>query len=307
MDMSSVIVQMEVLFIIMATGFLLAKLKLFTDEIVSSLSKFFTAIIFPCLIMNSIINSSVEISGSEAMMYLLYSLMALVAVIPLAYLTPMLIRPKKEHISLYRFMIICVNVGFVGFPVAQAAYGDLALFYLGIYVVIGNLFVFTVGIAVLTGGRSDMNFKKLLTTPILIITVISFLLFLLGVRLPSPVSDTCSALAGVAIPLGMLIVGATLGKIPIKNVFTEWRLYPFCILKLIAAPLLTWFVMKFFVADKAALGCLVIAAAVPAAALCSMLATQYDKDDILASKTIFLTTLFSMVTMPLMLYSLKLL
>ncbi|MGE4483936.1 MAG: AEC family transporter [Oscillospiraceae bacterium] len=307
MDLGAVITQMEVLFIILAIGYIVAKIGVFDETMVSSLSKFFSAIVFPSLIINSILGGSASITGNTAVFYLLLAVLSLVILIPIIFVTPYILRTKKEHSSVYRFMIICVNIGFVGYPVAQAAYGEESFFYLGLFMVVGTLYLFTFGIVVLTEGEGKLDIKALLKTPVLIITVVSFILFLFGFKLPSPLYETCSTLAQVAVPLGMLIVGATLGALPVKDVFTEWRLYPFSIIKLILIPVVTWLILRMFTADKLILGTLVITSAVPAASLCPIIARQYGKDEVLSAKGVFLTTVLSMLTMPVLLFVLKLL
>jgi len=308
MDMTNIFIQMAILFIIMVAGFMSVKLKAFDETIIKSLSIFFSSFIFPALVINSILNSSAELTGSEAVTFLLLSLLTLSLAVPVAILVPVILRVQPDKASVYRFMMICVNVGFVGYPVAQAAYGEAAAFYLGLFIVMGNFFTFSVGILLLTGQRGEISFKKILTqSPIMIVTVICFVLFIFGFKLPGPIHDTVEALSNVAVPLGMIIVGATLGTIPFKSVVTDWRLYIFAFVKLIVLPVITFLILRNLIPEKVPLGCLVIAAGLPVAAICSVISAQYKKDSALASKSILITTLFSMVTLPAILYFFKLL
>jgi predicted permease len=132
--------------------------------------------------------------------------------------------------------------------------------------------------------------------------VASVLIFAFKLTMPKIVSDTASLVGHMTTPGAMLVIGSTLAEIPFREVFSEKRLYPVIVVKLVAIPVATWLILHFFVTDPTALGVLVVEAAMPTATAAAMLSLQYGGNAKLASKGVFLTTLFSVVTIPLLLY-----
>lgn len=296
------ITQMEVLFLIMAIGYIASKLGVITETVSHCISKMFTTVILPFMMFDSMLNGDVTVTGQEAFYFLFLVLIAFVILLAVALPVKQMMRDTPENSGIYRFMVAFTNVGFVGYPVANAIYGTASYLYLALYCIGLNIFMFSVGIMFVSVGQGKVQIKRILLNRILLITVSAFILFLLGVRLPSPLAETCTIMTKIGVPAGVLVVGSSLGRIPFKEVFNQWKLYPVIFIRLIVAPLMTWFVLHLFVHDDMMLGILTICAALPTAAFCSMLSIEYGSDEILASKGVFLTTLFSMVTIPLLVF-----
>jgi len=100
----------------------------------------------------------------------------------------------------------------------------------------------------------------------------------------------------------MLIVGITLAQVPVRHVFSEWRLYPLAFVKLLVVPFVVWLIFRQFIADELMLGVLVVLSAMPTAANVAMLAIEYKGNSRIASSGVFLTTLLSGATVPLVVY-----
>ena len=110
-----------------------------------------------------------------------------------------------------------------------------------------------------------------------------------------------STLAGATIPLSMLIIGTSLGAISVRAALADWRVYVVSAVRLLVCPLLTWLVLRPFVSG-ALLGIPVLLAACPSAMVVTALCLQYDRSDAFASKCIFLNTILSAVTIPLLIW-----
>ena len=107
-------------------------------------------------------------------------------------------------------------------------------------------------------------------------------------------------LSDACIPLSMMCIGLSLGNVSIKDAFIHPRIYGMNFMRLVAAPIAVWFVLHFFITDIVMLGSIVIVAACPPAVVCAILGMDYGRDGVEASETIFVGTVLSMFTIPLL-------
>ena len=315
MDIQVIISQMAVLFILIAVGYIVGKIKMLTPDGVKTLSKIVLNISTPSMILYSVLSDTGSITGSNTayfmfMILLLYILFFLIA-IPAGRVLGRL-RPDEQCVpgseqsgsangGLYSFMIVFGNVGFMGFPVAHAIFGAESMFYVALVNVVFNILAYSVGIIMISEKGGKVNFKVLLNATF-ISSLISFTIVFTGFRAPLIITDTVRIASGLNTPCAMLVIGATLAQVPAKDVFTKWRLYPVAFLKMVVVPVITWLVFKQIVTDELLLGVLVVLSGMPIAAAVAMIAVEYGGDERVASSGVFLTTLISSVTIPLVVY-----
>ena len=301
MNMSAIITQMTILFIILAAGYAANKFKIMTAESNKLISKLVINIAMPCTILSSILSGQVTATGVDAAYFMLLSLGAYLLVFIIAVPLPRLLRAPKSDGGLYRFMITFGNVGFMGFPIIQSIFGIGAVFYVTIFNIAFNVLSFSVGIIMVSGKGTKLNLK-LLINPTMVVSLLTIVIFYTKLSVPVIMKDAVELVGRMTTPSAMLIIGSSLACIPIKEVFTEFRIYPMTLIKLIIIPVLTWLILHLFVTDQLMLGVLVALSAMPTATNATMLSMEYGGNDQLASKGVFLTTLFSVVTMPLLLF-----
>lgn len=301
MNFSSIIAQMMVLFLILAVGYAGNKAKILNADSNRHISRLILNITMPCTVLYSVMNGNFNTTGREALVFMLFTLVSYAIIYLIAWPVPRLLRFPREDAGIVRFLLAFGNVSFMGYPVIQAIYGDGALFYVTLLGIPFNLLLFSVGMILTSGKREKLNIKLFLT-PTLFATVASVLIFAFKVTTPKLIVDATSLVGHMTTPGAMLIIGSTLADIPIRDVFSEKRIYPIAVIKLILIPVVTWLVLKFFVFDTQMLGVLIVEAGMPTATAATMLSLQYGGNDKLASKGVFLTTLFSVVTIPLLLY-----
>ncbi|MCW5336067.1 AEC family transporter, partial [Pseudomonas aeruginosa] len=103
-------------------------------------------------------------------------------------------------------------------------------------------------------------------------------------------------------PLAMLLMGATLAAMNVKEIFNDWRVYPYAVIKQLGLPLLMWPLLKWVIKDPFILGITFLLAAMPVANMSVLFATEYHRDEKLAAKNVFITTLLSIITVPMVIY-----
>jgi predicted permease len=301
MNVSSILTQMAVLFIIMAVGYAANKWKVLTGESNKLLSKLVMNIAMPCTILHSVLSGEVTATGRDAAVFMLMSAVSFALFFLLAAFLPQLVRAPRDDRGILRYMVVFGTVGFMGFPVIQSIFGTGALFYVTIFNVVFCVLSYSVGILMVSGKDGKMN-PMMLLNPTMIASVLTVVLFLTKPAVPGVLSDAVGLIGQLTTPSAMLVIGSTLALIPIKEVFGELRLYPLAAVRLLAAPVLTWFVLRLLISDPLMLGVLTVLAAMPAATNAAMMSMEYGGNEKLASKGVFLTTLLSLVTLPLILY-----
>lgn len=299
--MMTVVTQMAVLFIMLVVGYAANRGKVLGPESNRVLTSLVMNITMPCMVLGSVLGSEIQISGGDTLLFMLFVLLSFAAMFLLGLLVPRVLRVSGEDVGVYRFMVMFSNVGFMGYPIAQALYGQEAVFYVSLYNIVFNVLVFSMGVSYISGASGKVNWRQIIN-PAMVATVAAIVIYALKISLPAVLLLPIQYMGNVTTPVAMLIVGSTLAGMPLKEVFNDWRVYPFAAVSLLVLPVAVWLLFRPFVQDVFMLGVLVLLAAMPGASVSTMLCVQYGRNDRLASKTVFITTLFSVLTVPLLVY-----
>ena len=291
--------QMMCLFLMIALGYGAAKWKIVSPTISNGLSGMVVKITCPAMVLASVMTAKPEGTMKDIFMVFLLSVVMYIIFPIIGIGLNFIMRVPQQDKRLYIFMTTFSNVAFMGFPVVNAIYGETGVFFTAIFNLTFNLFVFTFGVALMSGksGKEAVSWKSLLN-PGIVAAVVAILIFALKIPVPSIISTTCNTVGSMTTPLAMIVIGSSLATVPIKEVFNEYRLYPYTILKQAAAPVLIWLAFRNIIADHMILAITVIVAAMPVAATTVMFSKQYGQDDVKAAKGVFITTLVSIITIP---------
>ena len=301
-DMGSIISQMMVLVTIMVLGYILGKLKCIDHEGNTLLSKIAINVAASANVFASLLADDLPLNGEEALFFLFVTLGCYALAFVISLFVPILIRAPKEDYGVYRYITMFANCGFMGYPVAKAIYGEESVIYVTFFVISFNVIAYSLGVAMINHGREKLNFKKIFVTPIMITTAVSFILLALGVKPPKFLMGTAQTLSDMMTALAMLVIGVSLASMPIKEVFGEWRVIPVVLVRIVIAPIITWFVFKHFISDPMMLGIVTVLSGMPVASSATMLCIEHGANEKLAAKATFITTVFTAVTIPLLAY-----
>lgn len=297
--------QMIKLFLIICVGFMLYRIKLIDEEFRHKLTKLLLNVTMPALMLSSVMKEENSHDMGRVLEMFGLSIVIFAIALPIISMIIVKILPiSKKQQGLYMFMNSFSNVGFMGFPIIHAVFGEGAMLDAAIVNLIFNLAVFTFGITMINYGteqKDKFNIKKLLT-PGIFSSVIAIIIYFSGITFPQVLSDTCSMIGEITSPIAMIIMGATLGRMDIKAVFSEWKVYPFTAIKQILIPILFWYILKLFITDEYILGFMMIMLSMPVANTAVLFATEYKNDENLAAKTVFITTLMSLISIPFIMY-----
>lgn len=299
MDIGSLVNCMASLLIMMAVGFVCYRVGWLDKEKNKVLSKIVINVAQAALLVNAILGSTLRVELPEMAGILGASLAMYVVLWAIGAVFGRAVGQKGDG-NLYHFMVMFGNVGFVGYPIIISLFGEDALFYGALFNVVFPLILYTYGVILLVGkGGRDRISWKLLLNPSIIATFAALLLYIGRVPVPQAVLSAADYLGSLSISGSMLVLGATLATVPVRQVLGDWRIYLLSAMCLVVSPVVVWAVLRLFITNQVVLGVAVIMAAVPVGANGTAMCLEYGADEQTATRGFFMTTLLSMVTIPL--------
>ena len=299
-----VITSVVILFILIFIGFFIGKRGIVHKDSIPDLSRLVIQVTMPVTIFCSMIQqkdrSLLGQVGEIMLMLLIFHICT--AVLGIVAVKMLKIPDHEKGIWIFNFMFS--NNGFMGFPLALAIYGNTVLFLMAVANVVSNLLIFSVGLKLITWHypvKERISLKKMLVNNINISVVIGFIFYLAQFHVPDVGMKLLNYLSNITAGLSMLVVGLSLSRMQIREVFQNKRMFLMVIFRLLIIPLLTIVVLKalpFKVPDML-YALVVLMAALPAASSQTMLAEQYRTNIQDAGRAVFVTTLFSVITIPL--------
>lgn len=301
MDYTHIISQMLMIFSVILVGFVSAKLHLWPSDLNKKMSVFVLNVTAPLLILASVMGDGLVFSSREIGMLMLVSVLNYVVLIAGALLLSAIWNTgSPARRGLLRFMVTFGNVTFIGFPVVSAVFGPRAVFYASVLTIPFNVLIFTIGISFVTGHSARQAFSpRLVFSPCVVASLAAVVLALLKVQTPEPIANFCHLLGDMTIPCALLIIGASLSTIPLRDMMGSRFIYGVAITKLLLMPLIVMGVFRLLgfggpVADVA-----VLLSGMPVAANGIMFCLKYGQDERKMTQGIFITTLMSVVSIPL--------
>ncbi len=216
-----------------------------------------------------------------------------------------LFHPPQSNHGVWIFSCMFMNNGFMGFPLVLSIYGDEGLFLMVFANIITNLLMFSFGIKLLTRGYAvgrTVSLKKMFVNNINIAVVIGLIFYFFQIPVPELATDLLTYIGNLTAGLSMIVVGLSLSRINLNNVFQGRDVWIATVMRLLVMPILTIVVMKLLFNGSNLMmpKVLVLMSALPIASAISIISEQYKTNTDLAAKTVFVSTLCSLVTIPLM-------
>jgi predicted permease len=299
MDIMVVFQTMLKLFLLLVLGFVLFKCHIFDEYTNKKISALIVNVASPMLIISSIAG----VEGSNKSIVFLMIGAGILMYIGFIILGKIINRifpfPKKDW-PVYECMVVFANTGFMGYPVLLDVFGQEAVFYASLIHMAFNFFVYTYAIMCLTKGDDSefkLNFKQLLT-PGIILSFVGIFIYLFDIQLPSVLMDTINSVGSLTAPLSMMMIGSSLAVYPIKDSFTDWRSYVFAFVRLMIVPFVTMIMCRLLHIDAYYANITIITNAMPVGSMVLMLATQYNANVKIVTRNIVVSTLLSVITIP---------
>ena len=299
MDVSVLIPKMIVFVVLMVIGYLCAKTNFAGREFTKDASKMVINVFMSATIINSVLVSDARLSGGELLQVMLVLCMSVGVCWVLAAISCRLVG-LGDKAPLFELLIAVMNNMFIALPVVETLFGSQAVFYCSLSCIPFNILLYTFGIYRLQGGegKGSVRLRDIFSVPLLA-TLAALVIFLLQPPVPPVLKELASTMSAATMPLSMIVIGSSLGSVSLLDAFKKGKLYLMCVLRLLLCPLLVWLLAGPMTDDLMLRVTATIIAAAPSGVVVSVLAIQYDRDAVFTSEGVLLSTVFSMLTIPL--------
>jgi len=281
-------------------GVITVKAHIVDEHSRASLSDLVLSVFLPCNILSSFFGTSRSQLPSMGILFAIS-----LGVMTLCFVLGQYVLYRKTGLEQKKVLVYATlisNATFLGNPIVESVFGHDALPYAAAYLVPLRVAIWTVGLALFAGGKG--NLKKVIFHPCLIATYAGLLVMATGFTPPALVSRLASSLGNCTTPVSMMVVGCVLAMVDPKKLVTKLIMY-FTFIRLALIPLLVMGFLFLFRPDPIVSGISVILSGMPAGVTTSILADKYKADRELASKIVFVSTLLSIVTAPVLAWLLQ--
>lgn len=294
MDLELLSVQMIILLILMAVGYICGKTGLITSDSQIKLSNLILRVGIPSMIIVSV-SEDFKLTVSDILCYLIGFFLFNISLGIVSLLIVKITRIKNDF-EIYQFMYMFSNVGFMGLPVIQATLGEKSTLLAALFLLPSNLVLFTYG-EYLMAEKQTFSLKKFLTPPVLA-SFIAILICIFKLKLPFVLMQSLSYLGNITTPLAMLIIGSSFSSMSSFKVSSVLQMIRFIIIKLLVLPVLYWYILGFLNISRDLQILLVLLTAMPVASNVVIYANIYRKNVGLATQASVLTSIICVITIP---------
>lgn len=310
MQTQIIFTQILILSILVIVGILASKAGVITTETKDFLAKIIFNITLPLMLLCNFsrINITPEIL-SNSLIVIVLTLLVLLFMLFFSWLTTRIFKMTKRESSIFKAHSVFGNIIYLGFPLIFALYGEEGLLYASMFQLVSNMLMWTVGVIILNQGKETtiwQNVKHVLN-PNTFAILIGFIMFLFSLKLPPVLMKSFGALGDSNTNLSMLYIGSMMFYTSLKGVLNNKEVYLLTINKLILVPCLLLSIFAgwnlFFPGEINVLvvSVLLMQAAMPAMVNIVIMAKIFGADDQLGTANVFVSTIISLLTLPLLL------
>lgn len=287
----------SVLLVYILVGIYARKRKLLGDRERQGFITFLLEIALPCMVFHSFNQELTPERWKEAAVALAVAFgVCLVSMV----LGKILYRDFPfERQSVLRYGTLISNCGFAGLPITESAYGQMGLFYASIYIIPTRIFMWSSGISLFTRADWKTRVKNVLLNPGIIAVELGLIRMLFQIPIHPVLETAVTSLGSTTTSISMVVIGSILADIDIRTVVDKGVLR-LCFVRLIALPVAVLLVMKALHAGQTLTGVAVLLTGMPVGTTSALLAEKYGADHIFGSKCVFMTTVLSLFTVPLL-------
>ena len=298
--MLTLISQMTSLFILILVGFGAAKLKMIDGRFSQQLSVFVINISSPCLIVSSVLgdispdkNLILPVLGIGCVTYAFF--------VAVAMLLSRLMSKDRDMQGIYGFMLTFGNVGFIGYPIVASIFGQYAIFYASLLNIPFTILAFSLGKKMIQGGQGSLDLNwKVFVSPAMIACYVSVLIVVFDIDwLPDLVVTPLTLLGNITVPAALLVIGTSMAQMDLRKICSGKLVWGVSVLRLLVLPVVIFYLTRLMGFDDDILGINTVLAAMPVGTYGAMFCLQYGKDESVMVQGILISTLLSIISIPL--------
>ena len=290
---------MVVLFIIVILGYVACKLGYMGDKFDKKLSSIVVDITCPLLVLSSVMGD--ELPDRTLILPLLgVGFLTYILLLIFGFWVPRLITKNHDDQGMIGFALMFANVGFIGYPIVSSIFGPHAVFYAALLNMPNTFFIFTAGVMLIKGEYSLKQFNpKVLVSPAMLGAFLAAILVALGIHTPDIIARPVTMVGNITVPAALMIIGSSMAKLPIREIIGSTKVYITALLRLTIVPLSIYFLFKVCGVSDQVNNINTVVIAMPVASFGTMFCLKYGRNPSLITETTFITTLGSIITIPL--------
>jgi len=297
------IVVMSTLFVIVIVGYMAGKLGYMGGEFDRKLSSLVINWTCPALILSSAMTGDLP-DRRFILPLLAISVVTYLVLTGVAFWLPRFLTRRKDDEGVVGFAMMFGNVGFMGYPVVASIFGHEAVFYAAVLNVVNTFAVFTVGTILVTGkGEVEgprFQKKVLYSTPMLSAYLTMLIVALEIDNIPACISQPLTMIGDITVPAALLIIGSSMSQLPLRALMGNATVYITTVMRLVVVPVAMYFLCLLLGFDPYVVNINTVVIAMPVATYGTILCLKYNRDTSLMAEVTFITTLLSMITIPLL-------
>lgn len=301
MVISEILTSLVMIFLLIIPGIIFRKKDIISTVQSDGISSLAVNVTWPCLVVDAMqMDFSIAVlKDSGYMMAVALAVFAIAAVLTVVLSKLLKLDHRRRYIT--AFMLMFGNTGFIGIPVIRALYGTEAVFFAAILEMVNDVVIFTIGMVLIQmSAGAKLKFEpKLFLNPGLIGVLAGLLLFLLDIRLPEVIGGAVEMVGSATTPLTMFLIGYQLGGLKGREILKDTAVYAVSFTKLMIVPSLVLIILNLFAGEFSMLEkVLIMSFAMPVGSVSVIFSQQYRGETAFATKAVLLSTLFSIVTIP---------
>lgn len=290
---------MVILFTIVVLGYALCKLGYMGDKFDQKLSSIVIDVTCPALILSSVMGA--ELPDRSLILPLLgISFLTYILLLVYGFWVPRFVSKSRDNQGMIGFALMFANVGFIGYPIVSAIFGPKAVFYAALLNIPNTFFIFTAGVMLVKGEHNMKSLSaKVLFSPAMIAAFVAALMVAFGVRTPDIIARPVTMVGNITIPAALMVIGSSMARLPLKEIIGSPKVYVASLLRLVVVPLSVYFLFIFCGVSDVINNINTVIIAMPVASYGTMFCMKYGRNPSLMTEMTFITTLGSILTIPL--------
>lgn len=294
--------KVAVLFLLIVIGFIAGKLKLISEQGQKDITQLVLYVTMPATIFSAMQLEMSQERLNTAFLVLGVMVFCYIIMFVVGFISSKRLPLTKGQKDIFQTALLLSNTSFMGYPIIQSLLGQEALFY----AVVGAGFIFetvswSLGVYLISRNGSEsagFNWKKVVFSPGILSIVVGLIFFGFQWSVPEPINSVINMMSPATSPLAMIVIGLMLSRSNLKEALQNKFIYLASALKLLVVPMIITLTLKAFGISGPALVIPVIMISMPTATYVAMFSGNYGNDSKFASQIVFMTSLLSMITIP---------
>ena len=291
------------IFLLMTIGFLAARFSIINDAVKKGLSDMLIYIFLPA---NLFVSSQADFSAEQMVGIghtVVFAVLYYAVVISACYFGSRFFFDKKTKSGMFALLVAFANTGFVGMSIIRETVPGAGLLYAAVYNCVFDVIYFSVGVTLIRREKEKLSIAALLKNIIIWIAVVSVILYAVPYRFPVELTETVDVLGACMLPVSMMLIGAEINDIRVKEVFSNAEAYITSFFRMILVPGVTFILLYICRAEKTLAMTMILLTAMPSGSLNVIMGRKYDEADVkYAAITIMQNTIIMLLTLPLFIY-----